>query len=185
MKYPEVIATRRDPSSKRIYNSTDFDVRLPNGDVRTWSAIEGPDIVVVLPIDEAGNIIMKKEFRLSQGKPILELTSGRIDESDKSPKDCAIRELREEVGVKAKKITLLGKISLWNHCTVRAHIFLAEGVTRGKNDPDADEIVKVVLVPLRSALRTLKRAGTNAQTLIGIYMALDKLGLGASGYFSK
>ncbi|MBK8545088.1 MAG: NUDIX domain-containing protein [Caulobacteraceae bacterium] len=64
--------------------------------------------------------MMKKEWRLSQRKEVLEFASGRI-EPNESPHSCAVRELEEELGVHAGTMLPLGSYSLWNHSSVAVH----------------------------------------------------------------
>lgn len=170
----KIEAVRRDQTSKRNYDAADYDIRLPNGKLVTWSRIEGPDIVVVLAVDSEGNALMKREWRLAQKKEVLELVSGRIEKGEK-PKDCAVRELKEEIGVVADDIQLLGKISLWNHTSVHAHIYLATNVRVGANNPDTDEIIELEKVPYTSAIKTAMRVGTNAQTLLALFLSQGKV----------
>jgi ADP-ribose pyrophosphatase len=170
MSEKKVQQIRRDQRSKRNYEIADYDVLLPDGRIVTWSCVEGPDIAVVLAVDDSMNVLMKREWRLSQRKDVLELVSGKIDRGER-PRQCAIRELKEEIGVMADKVIFLGKVSLWNHATVHAHIYLATGLHLGDNQPDQDEFLNVEKVPYPEVSAKLKSVGTNAQTLL----AQDKL----------
>jgi len=170
----KVVAVRRNQTSKRIYEAADYDLRLPNGKVVTWSRIEGPDIVVVLAVDDEGNALMKREWRLAQKKEVLELVSGRMEKGEK-PLDCAARELKEEIGVEAKSLTSLGKVSLWNHSAVHAHLFLATGLKVGSNNPDTDEVIELEKVPYVKAIKTATKVGTNAQTLLALFLSQPHL----------
>jgi ADP-ribose pyrophosphatase len=170
----KIVASRADSASKRIYNSVEHDVQLPNGKVVTWSCVEGPDIAVVLAIDADENIYMKKEWRLSRRGEVLEIVSGRINKNE-TPVECAMRELKEEIGVTAKELIPMGAISLWNHATVHAHLFLAKDLEVGENNPDEGEILKLEKVPFAQALQRAKEVGTNAQTLLSLYIARDIL----------
>jgi len=179
----KIVAVRRNQTSKRIYEAADYDLRLPGGKVVTWSRIEGPDIVVVLAVDDDGNALMKREWRLAQKKEVLELVSGRMEKGEK-PLDCAARELKEEIGVEAKTLTSLGKISLWNHSAVHAHLFLATGLKVGANNPDTDEVIELEKVPYIKATKTAMKVGTNAQTLLALFLSqphlAEKLPAGAT-----
>lgn len=170
----KIVGVRRNQTSKRIYEAADYDIRLPNGKVVTWSRIEGPDIVVVLAVDEQRNALMKREWRLAQKREVLELVSGRLEKGEKAI-DCAVRELKEEIGVVAKSVVPLGKISLWNHCAVHAHLFLATGLNVGASNPDEGEIIELEKIPFDKALKTALKVGTNAQTLLAIQLAQPHL----------
>lgn len=174
MQETSVVEIRRDQRSKRIYDVADYDVQLPDGRTVTWACVEGPDIVVVLAVDADKNVLMKREWRLSQKREILELVSGRIDRGEQA-EACAIRELKEEIGATADNFLSLGKISLWNHTTVHAHMYLATGLEVGCNNPDEDEFLKFEKVPYDQVFEKALEAGTNAQTLLALYAAREKL----------
>jgi len=173
----KIVASRRDPASRRIYDATDYDVELPDGRVVTWACIEGPDIAVVLAIDKSMNVYMKREWRLSQKREVLELVSGRIDTGE-TPLQCAHRELKEEIGIQAKEMIFLEKLSMWNHSAVHAHLFLARDLTIGENRPDQDEFLKLERVPFSSAVEQARSVGTNAQTLVSLFLAKHYLNTG-------
>jgi 8-oxo-dGTP pyrophosphatase MutT (NUDIX family) len=166
----KIIATRR-ATTGRLYEPIDCDVQLSNGNTVAWSYIDGPDIAVVLAIHD-GHVLMKREWRLSQQRDILELASGRIDAGE-TPEQSAARELHEELGA-AGMLVHLATVPLWNHASVRAHIFIATDIRLGDATPDADEIIHHQRVPLAGIISHVRAAGTNAQTLLALLLAKEK-----------
>jgi ADP-ribose pyrophosphatase len=79
----------------------------------------------------------------------FEIPAGKLDSADEDPYDAAIRELREETGAKAEKMTYLGRIdptpALINE---KIHLYLAEGLSFGERELDEDEFLEVEAVPL-------------------------------------
>ncbi len=69
----------------------------------------------------------------------------------------------------------MGKISLWNHATVQAHLFLAKVLHVGENNPDEGEILQLEKVPFSKAMQMAEETGTNAQTLLCLYRAQNIL----------
>ena len=66
------------------------------------------DCVVVLPLDEGGEVVMVKQYRHRIEGICLELPGGLIDPGDGSPAVAAERELREETGFEAAQFVSLG-----------------------------------------------------------------------------
>jgi len=167
----KIIATHRAQGSKRLYEPVDADIELANGNTVTWSYIDGPDIAVVLAIHD-GHVLMKREWRLSQQREVLELASGRMDAGE-TPEQCAARELREEIGATGT-LTHLTTVPLWNHASVKAHIFVATALHLGENSTDEDEILELQRVPLVGIIDHVQITGTNAQTLLALLLAKEK-----------
>lgn len=173
MNNPKVLQVKKS-KSERTYEITDVDLELPNGKEVTWSYTDGPSIVVIVSINKNNQVIMKKEWRLSVQKELLELPGGKI-ENDEDPKEAAIRELKEEVGVTAGKLEPLDVISLWNYTNVKAHFFLATNIEEGENNPDSDEFISTELISFDQAFEMAQSIGTNAQTLLGLILARKKI----------
>lgn len=98
-----------------------------------------PGGAVVVPVKDDNKIVMVNQFRYPLQKFLLEMPAGKLDRNEE-PLKCAVRELEEETGYKAKKITELGAISTTpGFCTEILHIFLAEGLTSGIHNREEGE----------------------------------------------
>ena len=74
---------------------------------------------------------------------IWELPAGKL-EIGESPKECAIRELKEETGYSAKNLKLLHKFfTSAGFSNQKIYIFLATGLTKGEPDFDDDEFIEI------------------------------------------
>ncbi len=84
----------------------------------------------VLAIDAAGRVPVTRQWIYTHGGDQWRLPTGRMDSGDGSPAEAALRELREEAGLIASRLTPLGTVhgadSFSNH---REHTFLASGLT--------------------------------------------------------
>ena len=61
------------------------------------------------------------------------------------PEDLARGELREETGLTAERMTLLSTLQIaYGVMNQKHYVFLAEGLTMGEPDPDAEESDLVV-----------------------------------------
>ena len=67
--------------------------------------VEHADSVGIIPLDNKGNIILVKQFRVATKNSLVEIPAGKIEKGE-SPKDAALREMNEEIGY-CGKLTLL------------------------------------------------------------------------------
>ena len=83
----------------------------------------------------------------------MEIPAGKLECFDADPKEAAIRELREEIGAVAKKMTFLGVyLSSPAILTEKIYCYLAEDLTFGDTDPDEDENLSILHLPLEDAV---------------------------------
>ena len=114
----------------------------------SYVAITAPDWVVVVPV-LGESFYMVKQWRHGFEGLSVEFPAGVCDEGE-APENAAKRELLEETGCIAGKLTLLCECNpnpaLFKN---RLYIFLAEDlVPTGKQDLDADEFLSAFTVPI-------------------------------------
>lgn len=148
-------------------------VKLPNGDTSTREWIKHQGAAAVLPILPNGDIILVKQYRYPIGKVTLEIPAGKLDSPDEEPLVCATRELSEETGYTAanyQKLTTLATTVGFSNEYI--HIYLATGLTSGKQHTDDDEFINVVTMPLSEAMAMIDN-GTiyDAKSVTAILMA--------------
>ena len=81
-------------------------VLLPNGKTGNREWIAHPGAVCCIPIFPDGKVALIKQYRYALKKEMIELPAGKLDKNE-IPEVCALRELEEEIGYKAKNLTLL------------------------------------------------------------------------------
>lgn len=84
-------------------------VILPNGERAEWFLALGKKVVVVVPMLKNGEIALQKAYKHGAGKIIFEFCAG-IVESGENLKTAAARELAEETGFSAEKLTKIGEV---------------------------------------------------------------------------
>ena len=120
-----------------------------------------------------GTVTLNRQRRFGMTKPSVEVPGGHVDEGE-SPLAGARRELREETGLRARRMTRL--ISCFSSIKVqqRVHLYLAEGLSAGAQELDDDEEIELVRVPLPEAVRRAARGWmVHGPSILALYAAAD------------
>lgn len=124
-------------------------VRLPDQRERDYDLVQHHGSVTIVPLDEQRNIWFVIQFRMGSEKNLLELPAGVLNDGE-NPKNCALREIREEIGMAAGKLQKLGAVYLApGYSNELNHIFLATEITPAPLSADEDEFLKVEKYPLK------------------------------------
>jgi|TARA_B110001454_G_C12586426_1_gene378309 ADP-ribose pyrophosphatase len=117
--------------------------------------ITHPGVAAILAFDEEDKIILVKQPRFPRGY-VLEIPAGTIDKGE-SPKSCALREIQEETGYKAKSMThLITYAPSIGYNTEEVHCFVASGLKQGKMKLDIDEFITVKKMELPKLIKMIK-----------------------------
>ncbi len=110
----------------------------------------------VLAVDKDGYVYLVEQFRYPYREMLLEIPAGKLEEGE-SAYDCAIRELKEEVGLTADSLIDLGLIyPSPGYTDEPLHIFLATEFTVGENHLDDHELLNVKKIKFDEALQMVK-----------------------------
>jgi len=140
--------------------------------------IEHPGAAAMLAFDEKGKVLLVKQHRFPHGY-ILEIPAGTLEKGEK-PIDCAYREIIEETGYKAKKMTkLVSYFPSVGYNKEEIHIFVASG-TKKEFDLklDNDEFITVVKMDIKRLIGMIKAGKIiDSKTIcaVMIYAAKKKL----------
>ncbi len=166
-------------SSKVAYTGSLFRVltdtiKEPTGKKVTRDVIRHGGSAVILAIDRTKNkkdplVLIERQFRHAAQHYLYEVPAGKMEKGE-SQLESAKRELLEETGYRAKKWTKLvryfaspGFLGEW------MQVFLAEGLTPGKAQPEDDESIELQFVRLSELLRLIDAGEIHdGKTLISV-----------------
>jgi len=118
--------------------------------------IEHRGAAAILAFDENNKVILVKQHRFPHGY-VIEIPAGTLEKRE-DPKKCAFRELEEETGFRATKMTpLITYYPSIGYNTEAIHCFVASGVKKIADlNLDEDEILSVVKMNLRKIINMIK-----------------------------
>jgi ADP-ribose pyrophosphatase len=151
-------------------------LRLPDGRTTKFDIVEHHGSVVLIPIDERGNLLFVRQYRHAAGKDLLELPAGTLDEGE-APEVCARREVREETGMAADQIQLIGGFFLApGYSTEYMYVYLATSLRHEPLQADDDEFLQVETFPLAEALKMAESGEIpDSKSLAALFLARPHL----------
>lgn len=168
--------------SRRVYTgkviSLDVDtVRFPDGSIGELEMIRHPGASAIVPFlsDPGGEdpqVLMIRQYRYAADGYLYEIPAGRLDQGE-SPRDCAMRELKEETGCTAERFDhLLTMYTTPGFTDEKIHLFMATGLIAGETKHEADEFLDLHPIRLSRALEMVEAGGIqDAKTALGLLFA--------------
>ena len=165
------IVNRQEIYTGRIVNVYLDDVELPNGAVaKREIVLHHKEGVGILPVDADGGIFLVRQYRHPLFAHVLEIPAG-ISEVGEDPKACAARELEEEIGYRAEKLSFL--VAANNTVGVsndKIHLYVAEGLVKTAQNLDADEFLEVEKYSLAECEKMIATGEIiDSKTILAIY----------------
>ena len=171
-------------ASRQIYENPWIRVRedqviRPDGNPGIYGVVEYQPCVGVLPLDAEGNVHLVGQHRYTLDVYSWEIPEGACNLGE-APEAAARRELKEELGLKARKLEKLTTSHLSNSVSnEEAHIFLATELTQHEAEPEGTEQLERRIVSFATVLEMV-RCGeiTDSMSQIAIlfYAALMRKG---------
>ncbi|MDD5623271.1 MAG: NUDIX hydrolase [Candidatus Peribacteraceae bacterium] len=125
---------------------------LPDGRMKKAARVHSADTVVILPLVQPDRVVILREFRPFWGCYVWMLPSGKADK-ETDILAAAQRELREETGMRAGKITPYGTCYYRDTIAYTCHFFLAEDLVADPLPRDATELMEVHTLPIDEAIQ--------------------------------
>lgn len=172
-KFPP--ATRELLRAGSRYNIELVSMPLRAGGVAQREVIRHPGSVLILPLlEKAGReleIVMIRNWRVSLEAWLLELPAGTMH-AEEDPAACAARELQEETGFRAGKLTFVRSFLVApGLADERMHLFIASDLSPVTSEMDEDE--RIVVEPLaQSEVMRMLHAGEidDAKTMLALWL---------------
>lgn len=150
----EHFVSREDVFDGAVLHLVRDTVRLPNGALATREMCLHVGAVCVLPLLSDGTVLMERQYRYAHGRVFFEIPAGKLNSREEDREAAVLRELREETGAVAGRLTYLGDLDPSPALTdERIGMYLAEDITFGERELDADEFLDVERVPLSTLYR--------------------------------
>ncbi|MBN1332921.1 MAG: NUDIX hydrolase [Synergistales bacterium] len=131
----------------RILNLRVDKVEFPNSKRTSREVIEHEAAVGIIPITQDDHVILVKQYRYAVSEALLEIPAGIVEKGE-DPVKTASRELREETGYDAEKLTEIGRFytspGFSNELLI---LYLAESLFPSKLQEDEDEFIEVLHYP--------------------------------------
>ncbi len=148
-------------NSRPALDTVRFQVRLTEvpkrgGGTRTYGFLATADAVVVVPVLSDGRVVLIKNRRIACEQMLWEVPAGTI-EAGEDPAVCALREVEEETGYQAQKVTPIhGFFGCPGMVSEFLYAFVAEGLEKTEQNLDDTEEIEVHPMPLAQALDMIK-----------------------------
>jgi 8-oxo-dGTP pyrophosphatase MutT (NUDIX family) len=162
----------------RVVDVSSEILRYANGREYEIDFVRHPGAAAVVAVDAAGRLCVVRQYRHGVADFLWEIPAGKLDPGE-APEVCAVRELKEETGVTAKRWTALGiYVPAPSLFTEVIHLYLARELELGSASPDADEELDLKWLPLGEALKhVLEGAWNDGKTALALQRALYQMQL--------
>jgi ADP-ribose pyrophosphatase len=161
-------------SSQQVYRGHFLDVRrdeirLPDGRLAAREYIVHPGAVMIVPLLDDGRVVVERQFRYPLGRVMLEFPAGKLDAGE-PPLHCAIRELVEETGYRAREWARAGILhNAIAYSNEGIEVWFARGLELGARQLDDGEFLDVSAATVAELEDSAHRGElTDAKTLIGL-----------------
>ena len=122
-------------------------ITLPKGGELNAEIVRHPGSVVLLPVTDAGEIVLVRQYRHAIARWAWELPAGTVKAGEDLQK-AAARECHEEIGLVPSRVTPLGSFfPTPGYCDEEMNFYRADGLREASADdeaaqPDEDEDIE-------------------------------------------
>ncbi|MFB9213589.1 ADP compounds hydrolase NudE [Vibrio sinaloensis] len=175
---PPDILEKRTVAQSRLFTIEAMDLRFSNGEERTYERMKpsGRNAVMMVPITEQGDILLVREYAAGTERYELGFPKGLIDPGE-TPIQAADRELKEEIGFGARKLTPLKDVVLApSYFSSKMTLFIAEDLYSEQLEGDEPEPLDIIRWPLAQAEELLTHLDfCEARSITALLLALRTL----------
>jgi len=165
-------------SKSRLFTIEQVTLSFQNNEQRDYERIIAPGngAVLIVPVVDDSNILLIKEYCVGTHDYQLLFPKGRIDNNE-SIEQAANRELMEETGYAANKLTHIHSMSIApGYLDFITHIVIAEDLYEQSLQGDEPEPLQVQTVNVNQLDELLQQSDfTEARSIASLYLARDYL----------
>jgi ADP-ribose diphosphatase len=153
-------------------------LQFSNGQQRVYERLRGTGYrsVMLVAMPDPEHVLLVREYAVGVEKTILGLPKGGA-EPDEDYLQAAQRELSEEVGMRAARLTELGELTLApGHLCHRYRVVLAEQLSPCQLEGDEPEPLECLRIPLAQIPELVARGDLHeARAIAALFMAMGVL----------
>ena len=159
----------------KVFNLIVDEIEYPSGNRAIREIADHPGGAVAVPVLDDGSLLLVRQFRYPLKDYTLELPAGKLSPGE-DPMVCAERELKEETGYTAEKLTKLTAIyTTPGFCNERLHIYLAQRLKKSPTGQQLEEgelDLTVEQLPFSKAVAMIESGEiVDSKTICGILLA--------------
>lgn len=173
------ITAHKQVAKSRLFTIEQVDLTFSNGEKREYERMSGTGrgAVMIVPMLDKDTMLLVREYCGGTHSYELGFPKGLIDAGE-SADEAANRELKEEIGYGAKRLTLVHTVATAPaFFDAKMTIFLAENLYAEKLEGDEPEPLEVVSWPLADYRQLLQEPDFNeARSIAALLLIKDQLG---------
>jgi ADP-ribose pyrophosphatase len=139
--------------------------------------VHHPGSAVIVPVHDDGTVSLVRQYRHPTLRYLLEVPAGTLSDGER-PEAGAARELEEELGLVAEHLEKLAEFFVSpGFLEEKMWVYLATGLSQGKAQPDEDEVLDIIRLPMEDALEMISSGEIqDAKTIIGLILSAPRVG---------
>jgi ADP-ribose pyrophosphatase len=123
----------------RVFTVQVESITLPKGHKLDAEVVRHPGSVVIVPMNEAREIALVRQYRHAIGRYTWEIPAGSLKPGE-DPRAAARRECQEEVGLVTERLEPLGSFfPTPGYCNEEMHFYLAARLRAPREDEEAHQ----------------------------------------------
>jgi len=169
-------------SSERIYEGKILNLRrdkvhVHSGQESYREIVEHNGGVAIAAVTQEGKMVLVRQYRKAAGKVLLEVPAGKIEKDEDSHLKVAIRELKEETGYTAGKMTFMSYFyTSVGYSTEIIYLYLALHLTPGETSFDEHEAIEIEEYSIDDLKKMIKTGAIcDAKTIAAILLTEHEL----------
>lgn len=144
-------------------------VAMPDGSHAEREYIVHPGAVMVVPLLGDDRVVVERQWRYPMERAMLEFPAGKLEPGE-PVLECAVRELAEETGYRAREWARAGVLhNAISYSTEAIEVWFARGLEAGQRNLDVGEFLDVFDLSVAEIDAGAERGEiTDAKTLVGL-----------------